>query len=265
MMTAYLNETQREEFIRDGFTVVRGLLPQQVVDDTREHLLAAMGIDPSNPETWTASRTISKDHAVISITDACRTEAVDDVARELAGPDFLPRMCHSPYLEAAKVVPPQIQGYIPIIRFPQEGPREFVRPGGYHIDGGHLTTLWPDKHYVVLLAYLSDVAEYGGATTVVPGSHRQVFEHWYREGHPGTTHPPALEYQDSIPVTGTAGDVIFMHYLMVHSGAVNRADHIRVALNSAVLPDPERPYQRKSGAPTPDWTPLDWSLRTDTL
>jgi hypothetical protein len=265
MSTAYLTEAQHEEFIRDGFTIMRGLLPQEVVDDTRERLLAAMEIDPSDPNTWTPSKSISSDHAVLSITDACRTEEVDAVARELAGPDFIPRMCHSPYLETAKVDPPLIHGYIPIIRFPQEGPREFVKPGGYHIDGAHLTTLWPDKHYLVLLAYLSDVAEYGGATTVVPGSHRQVFEQWVREDHPGSTHPPALEYQEPIPVVGNAGDVIFMHYLMVHSGAVNRADHIRVALNSAVLPDPERPYQRKSGAPTPEWTPLDWTLRTDTL
>jgi len=30
------------------------------------------------------------------------------------------------------------------------------------------------------------------------------------------------------------------------------------------MPDPERPYQRKDGEPQPGWTPLDWSLRTDT-
>lgn len=265
MQNGYLTEAQCEQFIRDGFTVMRGLLSQEVVDDTRERLMAAMGIDPSDPETWTASRTISSDLEAIAITNTCRTEEVDAVARELAGPDFIPRTCHSPYLEAAKVATPVIQGYIPIIRFPQEGPREFVRPGGYHIDGAHLTTVWPDKHYLVLLAYLSDVEEYSGATTVVPGSHRQVFEHWVREDLPGSTHPPVLEYQDPIPVTGKAGDVIFMHYLTVHSGAVNHDDHIRVALNSAVLPDPEKPYQRKSGAPTPEWTPLDWTLRIDTL
>ena len=39
----------------------------------------------------------------------------------------------------------------------------------------------------------------------------------------------------------------------------------RSGLNTAVMPDPERPYSRKSGPPQPDWTPLDWTLRTDVL
>ena len=56
-----------------------------------------------------------------------------------------------------------------------------------------------------------------------------------------------------------------MHYLLVHSGSPNHADHIRVGLNSAVLPDPDHPYERKPGPPKPDWTPLDRTLRTDNL
>ena len=46
----------------------------------------------------------------------------------------------------------------------------------------HAVTVWPDKFFLVVFAYLSDTAEYGGATTVRPGSHRQVFEHWLATG-----------------------------------------------------------------------------------
>jgi hypothetical protein len=45
--------------------------------------------------------------------------------------------------------------------------------------------------------------------------------------------------------------VIFMHYLLVHSGSANRSTQIRVGLNTAVLPDPERPYRRKRDRPGP--------------
>ena len=36
------NAEQREQFIRDGYVVARGLLPQDVVAATRDNLLAAM-------------------------------------------------------------------------------------------------------------------------------------------------------------------------------------------------------------------------------
>jgi len=183
----------------------------------------------------------------------------------LVGPCFVRGLCHSPYLESQGVAPAIMPGYIPVLNFPAPGPRQFQRPSGYHIDGMHLTTLWPEKHFLVVFAYLTDVAEYGGATTVLPGSHRQAFAHWVRTGHPGSTHPPDLEYADPVPLAGLAGDVIFMHYLTVHSGSPNHAEQIRVGLNTAVMPDAERPYRRKEGPPGPDWTPLDYTLRTDDL
>lgn len=263
-MTARLSEEQTEQFIRDGFVVARGLLAPDRVAATRDQLLAAMGIDPGDPPTW-AGNALSADPAVIALTAPCRTEAVEAIAEQLVGPSFVRGLCHSPYLESQGVSPAIMPGYIPVLNFPIQGPRRFEPPRGYHIDGMHLTTLWPDKHFLVVFAYLTDVAEYGGATTVLPGSHRQVFAHWVRTGHPGNTHAPDLEYATPVPLAGRAGDVILMHYLTVHSGSANHSELIRVGLNTAVMPDPEQPYRRKKGAPGPDWTPLDYTLRTDVL
>ncbi len=261
----YLTQVQREQFIQDGFVQVSGLIPEEVVATTREKLLAALAIDPQDPQTW-AGKNLSSDHAVIQITTPCRTPAVELVAEELVGPYFLPEYCHSPYLESRGVTPAIMRGYIPVLNFPTPGPKVFEKPAHYHIDGMHLTTLWPGKFFLVVFAYLTDTAEYGGATTVLPGSHRQVFTHWAQQNHPGSTHPPTdLAYAEPMPLPGRAGDVLFLHYLLVHSGSANHSDHIRVGLNTAVMPDPEHPYRRKSGPPQPDWTPLDWTLRTDNL
>lgn len=260
--TPRLSAEQRAQFIHDGYIKVSGLIPEEVVARTRENLLDALGIEAGDPATWEGKNVPYEVHA---LTVPCRTEAVEQVAEELVGPGFVRGLCHSPYMEAKGVQPPTTRGYIPVLNFPRPGPRAFTPPGGYHIDGAHLTTLWPDKHFLVVFAYLTDVAEYGGATTILPGSHRQAFAYWVRENHPGSTTPPALKYADPVPQTGLAGDVIFMHYLTVHSGSPNHSDQIRVGLNTAVLPDSQRPYQRKSGPPQPDWTPLDWTLRTDTL
>jgi len=261
-----LSDAQKEQFIRDGYVVTRGLIPPQIVAATRDNLLAAMGLDPADPQTWQDKTSVPSDPAVIALTEPCRTEGVERVAAQLAGPNFVPGVGFSPYLENKGVADPLMRGYIPVLNFPSPGPREFVKPADYHIDGMHRTTTWPDKHFLIVFAYLTDVAEYGGATTILPGSHRQVFEHWVKTGHPGSTHPPMeLPFADPLPMPGQAGDVIFMHYLAVHSGSPNRSDHIRVGLNTAVLPDSARPYMPKPGPPAPDWTPLDHTLRTDNL
>jgi hypothetical protein len=263
-MEPLLSEAQTRQFIQDGYTVARGLLPPDTVSDTREALLASMGIDVHDPATW-PGKSISSDLSVIALTARCRTPEVEAVAKQLVGSGFLPGQCQSPYLESRGVSPAVITGYIPVLNFPSPGPRQFQKPAGYHIDGMHLTTLWPEKHFLIVFAYLTDIAEYGGATTILPGSHRQVFEQWVREGHPGSTHPPDLAYADPVPLAGNAGDVLFLHYLTVHSGSANHSDQIRVGLNTAVMPDPDCPYQRKPGAPEPGWTPLDYTLRTDTI
>src|SRR5207302_1422720 len=126
----------------DGYVVARGLLPSEIVTTTRAELLTALGIDTAAPATW-SGKTLSPDPEVIALTECCRTEAVEAVAEQLVGPHFIRRLCHSPYLEAQGVSPAIIAGYIPVLNFPTPGPREFQKPNGFHIDGMHLTTLWP--------------------------------------------------------------------------------------------------------------------------
>lgn len=257
---ACLTEEQKQQFIDDGYVIARNLLSANLAAKTRASIFEATGLRDDDPSTWR--------NAVLPeaapLTEACRTSEVEAVARELVGNHFAPGVSYSPVLELRGEEPIK-RGYIPVMAYPQPGPREFSGGNGFHIDGMHLVTTWPDKNFLVVLAYLTDVAEYGGATTILPGSHRQVFEHWLRTGDKGNTSPPTLDYAAPIPMPGNAGDVIFMHYLAVHSGSANHSDHIRVGLNTAVMPDPHHPYQPKSGAPQPDWTPLDWTLRTDNL
>ncbi len=264
-----LTQEQKEQFVRDGYVRVAGLLPGDVVRETRDRILTALCIQTDDPSTW-VGKAVPSDPAVLALTEPCRTKAVEQVAEELVGPGFIRGLCRSPYLESKGIEPATCGGYIPVLNFPSPGAPVFDPPtwNGYHIDGMHLSTLWPVWHFLIIFAYLTDTADYGGATTVLPGSHRQVFEYWFKQDHPGSTTPPApdaIGYAAPIPLAGKAGDVLFLHYLLVHSGSPNHSDHIRVGLNSAVMPDSENPYQRKSGPPQPDWTPLDRTLRTDNI
>ena len=260
-----ISAEQREQFIRDGYVCVSGLISPEVVRATHDGLLDRLGISPAAPDTW-EGKNMSTDPGAVALTEACRTPGIEAAAAELVGPGFLPGVTYSPFLAARGISPSVLHGFIPVMSFPKPGPPVFEVPTtGYHIDGMHAVTLWPDKFFLVVFVYLSDTAVHGGATTVRPGSHRQVFEHWRATGEKGDTTPPTLAYADPLPLAGKAGDVIFMHYLLVHSGSANHASHIRVGLNTAVMPDPERPYQRKMGSPQPHWTPLDWTLRADNL
>src|SRR5437762_2836962 len=152
-MAVTITEEQRWQFIQDGFLVARGLLPAATVESTRNALIAALEIDVNCPDSW-KGKGISADPAVIALTKPCRTEGVEEIAEQLVGPSFVRGLCQSPYLEAKGVEPPTITGYIPVLNFPSPGPREFQRPAGYHIDGMHLTTLWPGMFSLVVFAYL---------------------------------------------------------------------------------------------------------------
>ncbi len=247
-MTSILSDADRASFISDGWFVVRGLVPRDVALTTRAALFCEIGESPDDPSTW---KRVSVLWGNTLVGMPCRVPAIEALAEALVGPDLR--------RDAANF------GLVPVLKYPEPGPEAFVPENGWHIDGAERVTLWPDDCYVIPLVYLSDVPAHGGATAIRPGSHRQVFRHWLTTGAPASTRPPDLPYAAPIAVAGEAGDVILMHYLTVHSGSHNRSSRIRVALNTAIQPDPQRPYVRKRGAPTADWSPLDWTLRSDDL
>ena len=267
----FITDDQREQFVRDGFVRVAGLIPTATVESTREAIADALELDESDPRSWEGKPSTLGD--LWQPTVACKTEEIYQAAGELVGPNYStdPRG-YSPYREA-RGMDPWGEGFIPVLRYPESGPVAETGPQltGWHIDGMHLTSFWPLQRYLVLFIYLSDVSERGGATVVRPGSHRQVFERGYRRYHAAPeavvsyTEMSDLHYQDPIAVEGHAGDVLFMHYLMVHSGSLNYDHHIRYGLNSSIRVDSARPYRHRDGAPEADWTPLDYTMRIDNL
>ena len=106
----------------------------------------------------------------------------------------------------------------------------------------------------------------GDASTALPGSHRQVFAHWVREGHPGSTHPPDLRYAGSRPAhrPGWRRALPALPDRPQRLRQPRRPDPGGTEYGRDAGP-PHGLTQRKLGAPAPDWTPLDYTLRTDNL
>lgn len=259
-----LTETQKEQFVREGYLMVSGLLPPKLVAETLSQLCSSMQIDPDNSSTWVDKPSFPSDKEVLDTTVQARTAEFESVVEQLTGSDFLRGVCFSPFLEWNHL-PAECLGYIPVLTYPTAGEKK-LEPGSFHIDGGKYVTTYPERYVLAVMAYLTDVNEYGGATAVLPGSHRQVFKRWLQDNHK-PEEPfavvPDLKYSDPTAIVAKAGDVCFMHYLLVHSGSANHAETIRIGLNTAVMPDPLRPYHPKNGSPQADWTPMDYTLRTD--
>ena len=66
-----------------------------------------------------------------------------------------------------------------------------------------------------MLCYLQDMDGPGGPLLAVPGSHRSAFG----------DKPAGAEAEAVMPVDAKAGDVVFFHCDMLHSGSANRADY----------------------------------------
>ena len=262
-----LSEVQKRQFIEQGFVHVPGLLSPECVAATKAALCAGLGLNEDDPATWEGKPAVVDDLSLIAATVPARSDTFEAVVEQLVGPDFLRGICYSPFLEWRGKVPVMTKGYIPVLTYPSAGPTVFVTPSdeAFHIDGGESIRAWPGVNFLAVMAYLSDVEPHGGATVVYPGSHRKVFEAWLATDCSGAPRPPKIDYGQPLPVAAKAGDAVFMHYLLVHAGSANRTSRIRFGINTAVMPHPARPYCPKDGSPTLDWTPLDHTLRRDTL
>lgn len=262
-----LTDDDRSFFIENGYFHARGLLPPGLVASIKGNLLGALAIDESDPATWQGKPGTVDDAKAIAATEPGRSDAFESVVEQLVGPDFIHGVCYSPFLEWHHKPPFLRAGFIPVLKFPEPGEKVWQPTrAGWHVDGGESIRAWPTVNFLAVMAYLSDTPDYGGATIVWPGSHRQVFTRWIATGDDGAPKVPEdLPVREPVPVETKAGDVLFMHYLLVHAGSPNRAGRIRIGINTAVFPHPARPYRPKCGPPTPEWTPLDFTLRTDTL
>src|SRR5690349_18571769 len=162
-----LTQEQIRRFIRDGYVVVRGILSPQTVAQTRAHLFARLGIDPNDPATWQDKPTFPADETAIALTVPCRNAAFEQVVEQLVGPHFVRGLTNSPFTDRHFGYP-TTRGFIPVLNYPKPGPKTYVPPvSGYHIDGGdQFVTRLPHKNFLAVMAYLTDVREYGGATVV---------------------------------------------------------------------------------------------------
>jgi ectoine hydroxylase-related dioxygenase (phytanoyl-CoA dioxygenase family) len=108
----------------------------------------------------------------------------------------------------------------------------------------HRDTLWPDgeiyPHYLHMFLLLSDLTLENGATTVVPGTHRQREPGYYFKDTDPRTPQAGIDYRvyergyfpSAIHLLARRGSVIMLDPMTIHSQGINVSDAPRRLINT---------------------------------
>lgn len=216
-----LAHSQKLALVRDGYVVVPGAIARIQVDATLKainHWLGK-GMDPGR------------------VNEFWKTSFCPELRDQPLITDLMNRGCVHELTESAigegKVLPVPA-GQI-ALRFPSYSDAKSDSPG--HIDGMYPPSDANPKGVLnnftaVVGIQLSDMPATGmGNLAVWPGSHRKVAA-YLREAGPQSVYQgmPQIDYGSPVQLTAAAGDLIIMHYLLVHGITLNHSPHVRYAL-----------------------------------
>ena len=222
-----LNERQKRFFYEQGYLKVAGAVPRVMVDAARQAINAEIGKGNANP--------FAEINTAPVIADLFNETPVFSLLESALGTGNLQR-CRAGGIKLNFPRPP---GSSADVLTREIG---WGRSGG-HLDGikavgDRLRGLRDDGTYnrnftSFAVVYLDDVpVPNGGNFTVWPKSHH-FFEDYFREhGHRVLDdHMPHVTLPEGpVFVTAKAGDVIFAHHAMVHTGGPNTSPNIRYAV-----------------------------------
>lgn len=212
---------QIQQYENDGFLLVSDLIPEDLVANAVSAMWSCLKLSPDDPSSWPAgSQGVRlQEHSAMT---ACFTPEVLEAAAILSHenhPLKAPEHVHS------------------INVFPKPGEWKWH---GMHIDHAIKNEnhrVFPKAFGIAVMIYLNNVAPKGGGTVLWPGSHRRLEELARRD-------PVQYEFMwrlnadlnkvdlgDPVELLPQGGDVLFYHYLVVHSGSNNTSDRPRFALN----------------------------------
>ena len=215
-------QEQIEEYQRDGYTIFKNFLTPEKVAELRAIC------DPEfarrhaeNPERERATIASILEHETLG----------PPLAEQLLNPKLLDfaEMVMGPYVQLDSM---EISGY------PSVGIEEKGKVAGWHRDAFNLTEQWANYPFKYqreprpytppmacnCLTYLQDMTLDSGPLRVVPGSHldyTMISKEAHREPHPNER-----------LVSLEAGDMVYTHCEILHSGTLNTSGAIRYFISA---------------------------------
>jgi hypothetical protein len=203
------SEDRVQQFKRDGYTVFAGLFSEPLMRRWRTRyaeLAAAAALPGKPPAAWVAN------------------------VLEFDPPLFLPLAAHPDLLDfAEQVMGPTVQLDSTAFNVFPNGPKETAVGvvNGWHRD--RYSEVPEGTDYIVpngvnAIVYLQDLTVASGPLRVIPGSHRLPL-HFSAEER-------SRPHKDEVLLHPKAGDVVFTHGAIVHSGTPNTSGGPRYFLSA---------------------------------
>lgn len=254
-----MEQSDIDNFIRDGYLRLDGAFPRELADEMRAILWREMGLDPDEPAAWTKPVVRLGGHAEPPFVAASNTPALHAAFDALTGP--------------GRWAPLMGLGTFPV-RFPSPDD-----PGdaGWHIDVsfandgddpndflGYRANVNSKGRALLVLFLLSDVAEEDAPTRIRAGSHLDIARRLAPAGEAGMTlrELAANGFSESRdrPVhlaTGAAGTVYLCHPFLVHAAQPHRGTRPRFIAQPPLYPKAPLQLDRADG----DYSPVERAIR----
>jgi hypothetical protein len=233
------NDSEIEQFISDGYVVLRGAFSRDLAEECREYVWRQV---PSWDECTTYGQ------PMVQIRKGFGCTPFDRIMNEriAAGLDQV--------VGVNRWRAPQVYGWWSLLL------PGFPGPGGWHVDSGNLRTsghLTDHHHALVTLFLFSDAGPVEGATTMIRGSHLTVARaiadaragvNWddlkQTLSATGVLNPSESQIAHLV---GQAGDVALMHPFLIHGFGANHGNRIRFACNPLVQLKDDARLERSDG------------------
>lgn len=204
-------------FGKDGYLVVPGLIPEELLAAVDQEIGALLAADPPPDGTVGKHFWFLPPGRLPAADAALRQSGALEVARELVAPHALDHVLD--HIQIALNYPPHAH-----------------RPGGPHLDGHRPEQDRPHSFTMLAAIYLVDEQEpQAGNLWVWPGSHlahqRLFQERGARallavSGHSTMLDPPP-PMREQVPVLARRGDLLLAHYLLGHNTGGNTTGRVR--------------------------------------
>lgn len=221
-----LTNDQVEQFVEEGYTMLRGAFPRDVAAAIHRQVVSHTGVNPDDAATWTKPK--------IHMQEIFKGEPFESA--------FTPRLegAFDDLMGEGRWILPHALGWWPVL-FPGFATGPWQEPTtGWHVDGiqfhHHLDS--PDQALLPIFLF-NDMGPGDGGTCISPGSHKTTAR-ILRDAEPEGLHVNELATRVSalrqrvIEVRGEAGDVALMHPFMLHTVGMNVGKGIRVICNPCV-------------------------------